>query len=202
MVLMLLTNGPIQLVSLLIGKSLAKESAKKTTRLLRRLNHQKNQKLKIMSKEKLITYLLCGICCIIIWAVLITVLVVLRWKFNAFAGGILIMAWTGTCDIVKRQVHKYFVHKRNYANYQTKRRQKLLDCQAGARCEDIPKHQAGHHGTLHPSRARQQGHHGLLCGQKAEHEGQDRRILLPHSRRRLMVRHAAFTLNIHTGLGR
>ena len=108
MVLTLSTNGLIQLVSLLIGKSLAKGSAKKTTRLLRRHKHQKNQKLKIMSKEKLITYLLCGICCIIIWAVLITLLVVLNWNFNAFAGGILFFAWIGACNVVKQQVHKHF----------------------------------------------------------------------------------------------
>lgn len=63
-----------------------------------------------MSKEKLITYLLCGICCIIIWAVLITVLVVLKWNFNAFAGGILIFAWIGArCEEQERTIRLLFV---------------------------------------------------------------------------------------------
>lgn len=63
-----------------------------------------------MNKEKLITYALCIICCLAIWAAIITVLVALRRNFNAIAGIIMILAWIWACRLIKKKVHSHY-HK-------------------------------------------------------------------------------------------
>ena len=63
-----------------------------------------------MNKEKLITYALDFICCLLIWAVIITILVALRVNFNAIAGITMILAWIWVCRLIKKKVHSHY-HK-------------------------------------------------------------------------------------------
>lgn len=61
-----------------------------------------------MKKEKVIANLCCVLACLLEWAAVITILVVLRMNFNFVAGVILGMLWLGTCRFIKKAVHKHF----------------------------------------------------------------------------------------------
>lgn len=63
-----------------------------------------------MKKEKVITNLCCVLACLLEWAAVIAILVVLRMNFNYFAGIILCMLWLGTCRLIKKRVHRHY-HK-------------------------------------------------------------------------------------------
>lgn len=64
-----------------------------------------------MKKEKIISNLCCMLACLLEWAAVITILVVLRMNFNVIAGVVLGMLWLGTCRFVKKAVHKHYAKK-------------------------------------------------------------------------------------------
>lgn len=64
-----------------------------------------------MKKEKIISNLCCIAACLIEWAAVITILVVLRMNFNIIAGVVLCMLWLGTCRLIKKAVHKHYTKK-------------------------------------------------------------------------------------------
>lgn len=67
-----------------------------------------------MNKEKLITCLLSVLLCLLEWAAVITVLVILRMNFNFFWAALLFFAWTVTYGFVKEKVRMHYEQNNNY----------------------------------------------------------------------------------------
>lgn len=61
-----------------------------------------------MKKEKLVSNLCCVVACLVEWAAVISILVVLHMNFNFIAGVVLFMLWLGTCRLIKKVVHKHY----------------------------------------------------------------------------------------------
>lgn len=61
------------------------------------------------NKEGLIVGLLTVVLCLLLYAIVIVILVLLRWKFNSIIGvALFVFGWGSIHSCVKKQVHKYF----------------------------------------------------------------------------------------------